>query len=93
MTSGTVQPQQRAPIFRGFDNALTRFLGADMRLIYGMAGPIFGIIALLIALAFYPHAWLVGLIVVCEVICLAIVVKAFMEMMDSEDETADQMLS
>ncbi len=93
MTSATAQPQHRAPIFRGFDNALGRFLGADMRLLYGMAGPISGIVALLIALAFYPHVWLVGVILVCEVVCLAIVVKAFMEMMDSEDETADQMLS
>jgi hypothetical protein len=63
-------------------------LGADMRLIYGMLVPILMVCGLIIVLAFSPSAWLVGLIVLFELLGLALVVYGFMVMMrdDAEDD-------
>jgi hypothetical protein len=87
MTSTVTGPRASSPSFRAFDAGIERLIGADFRLLYGMAVPILGMCALLVALAFYPHAWLVGLIVVIEIASLGLVVKGFMAIMsDDEDD-------
>ncbi len=75
------------PIFQGFDESVTRLLGADMRLLYGMLVPILMIVGLIIVLALNPATWLVGAIVVLEIAALLLVVTALLEMMrDGEDD-------
>jgi hypothetical protein len=76
----------RRPVFRGFDSSIEQLLGADMRLLYGMAVPILMIVGLIIVLALTPATWLVAGIVVLELAALAIVVIALMEMLDEGED-------
>ena len=83
--------QTHRHVFRGFDESTERFLGADMRLIYGIAVPILMIIGLIILLALNPTTWLVVAILLLEVAALGVVVAALMELMrddENEDESA-----
>ncbi len=93
MATAPNQTHQHRPIFRGFDQSVTGMLGADMRLLYGMAAPILMIVGLVILLALYPATWLVGAIVILEIAGLAVVVTAILEMMsDDEDDQLEQSL-
>jgi chromate transport protein ChrA len=74
-------------IFQGFDDSVERFLGADMRLIYGIGVPILMVVGLIILLALNPTTWLVVSILLLEVAALGLVVAALFELMrDDEDE-------
>jgi hypothetical protein len=86
--SSTTHPHESA--FRGFDQSVEGLLGADMRLVYGMAVPILMIVGLIIALALNPAAWLVAVVVVLEIAALAVVVLGFVGMLnDDGDDEAD----
>jgi len=76
---------QNGHILRSFDRSISQILGADMRLLYGLAIPILMIVDLIVLLALNPAKWLVAGIVVVELAALALVVVALMEMM-SDDE-------
>jgi hypothetical protein len=88
MTSTRTQAHERQYIFRGFDASMARLLGADLRLVYGMALPILMVVGLVVLLALNPTTWLVVAIMLVEVAALAVIVAGLLEMMrdDSEDE-------
>jgi hypothetical protein len=86
MALAPTHPHQDRHIFRGFDESVTRMLGADLRLLYGIAIPILVIVGLIIVLALQPATWLVGAIVILEVGALAVVVTGLLEMMSDEDD-------
>ncbi len=72
--------------FERFDGQMERWLGADMRLIYGLATPLFMVIGLIVLLALNPTTWLVIGIVILEVMGLGLIVYGLMTMMDDSEE-------
>ena len=76
--------------FHGFDESVEHVLGADMRLIYGMAVPILMVVGLIIVLALSPATWLVVAIVIMELAALGVVLTGFIGMLNEPDgdETA-----
>ena len=70
--------------FRGFNDSVTRTLGADARLLYGMLVPILVIVDLIILLALNPTQWLVAVIVVLEIGALALVVAGFLDLLSQD---------
>ena len=84
--AGSLNAQTRRHVFRGFDSSIERLLGADMRLIYGMAAPILMIIGLIVVLGLSPAPWLVAAILVIEIGGLGVVVAGLLEMLNDEDE-------
>jgi hypothetical protein len=90
MLTATPDPHHRENAFRGFDESVEGVLGADMRLIYGMAAPILMIVGLLVILALSPAVWLLATIMVLEFALLAVVVYGFAGLLsegEDEDET------
>lgn len=85
--SSTSPPPHHHP-FQGFDQSVERAVGADMRLMYGMAAPILMIVGLIVVLALSPAVWLVATIVVLEIAGLGLVVTGIFGMLD-EDPAAD----
>jgi chromate transport protein ChrA len=83
----TSTPARHHYIFRGFDESMTRFLGADIRLLYGMGIPVLVIVGLIILLALNPSTWVVGVIVVLEIAALALIVAGLLELMNDTDDT------
>jgi hypothetical protein len=83
----TTPPNAQTPqqVFRGLDETVERLLGADMRLLYGMAVPILMVVGLIILLALNPATWLVAAVVVLEIAALAVVVLGFVGMLDEDD--------
>lgn len=73
-------------VFEGFDETMEHVLGADMRLIYGMAVPMLMIVGLIVILALNPATWLVVAIVVLELAALAVVVTGFIGLLNQEPE-------
>ncbi|HUO71849.1 MAG TPA: hypothetical protein VMU39_13825 [Solirubrobacteraceae bacterium] len=65
---------------------VTRALGADMRLFYGFAIPMFATVGFIIALAISGQAWMVGAVVVFLLITVAVVVIGLYGMLDESDE-------
>ncbi|HSO97423.1 MAG TPA: hypothetical protein VLP43_00595 [Solirubrobacteraceae bacterium] len=74
----------------GFDRSMERWLGADMRLLYGMGVPILMITGLIIVLALSPGAWLVATILVIEVLLAGAVIVGFTGMLNESDEEDTQ---
>ena len=72
--------------FRGLDTWLESMLGADMRLIYGVAIPMVVVVDLIVLLALRPTAWLVAILMLVEVAALGLVIFAFMKMLDDDHE-------
>jgi hypothetical protein len=89
MASATTNPHQHENAFRGFDESVERVLGADMRLVYGMAAPILMILGLITILALSPAAWLLGAIMLLELALLGVVVYGFAGLL-SEDGDQDE---
>jgi hypothetical protein len=82
-------PAQADPdrhLFRGFDASMTRMLGADLRLLYGIGVPIVMIVGLIIVLALNPAKWVVAVVVVCEIGGLALIVTKLYTLMSDDDE-------
>lgn len=86
MAPTSARAGQHRHILRGFDESMTEMLGADARLLYGMAVPILMIVGLIILLALNPAKWLVVAIVLLEIAALALVVAGLLEMMSDDDE-------
>ncbi len=93
MASTSVHADQHRPVFRGFDESMTQLLGADLRLLYGMAAPILMIVGLIILLALNPAKWVVGMVVLFEIAGLALIVAGLYEMMSDDDGDETQRLS
>ena len=90
MATASTPPHDSA--FRGFDESVEHALGADMRLVYGMAVPILMILGLIVILALSPAVWLVAAILIMELAALVIVVYGFMSMLN-EPEHEDRDLT
>lgn len=76
-----------APVHR-FDGAVERFLGADMRLLYGMAVPVVlasAVVAVVIAFAASP--WAIAGLVALVVVMLVVVLVGFFAMLDETEDT------
>ena len=76
--------------FEHFDDTVARLIGVDMRLIYGMAAPIFAILGMVIVLGLHPSEWLVGLIMLLEIACLGVVLTGIIGVMDNHDPDVDR---
>ncbi len=70
------------------DRPVTRVLGADTRLLYGFAVPIFATIGFIIALAFTGQTWMAGAALVFLVIALVVVVFGIVGMINEPDDDA-----
>lgn len=77
---------QHVSPFTGFDRSVARMLGADMRLLYGMAVPILIVVGLIIVLGLFPATWLVVTALALEIAMLVVVVFGFAEMLGERDE-------
>jgi hypothetical protein len=76
-----------APVHK-FDGAVERFLGADMRLLYGMGVPVVGVSAVIaVVIAFAASPLTVAGLVALEVLMLVVVVVGFFSMLDGSDDT------
>ncbi len=72
-----------------FDGAVERFLGADMRLLYGMGVPVVGVSAVIaVVIAFAASPLTIAGLMALEVVMLVVVVVGFFAMLD-ETEDAD----
>jgi hypothetical protein len=90
MSTGHLSPQHPRPIFRGLEQSIERVLGADLRLLYGMAVPILVVIGLIILLGLGPSPWVVAGVMVFEVAALGVILVGLLGMMsDDPDEDAD----
>ena len=72
--------------FKGFDDSVERTIGADMRLVYGLAVPILMVVGLIIVLALSPATWLVITILLVEVAALGVVLTGFLGMLNESDD-------
>lgn len=74
-----------------FDKTVERFLGADMRLLYGMGVPVVGVSAVIsVVIAFAASPWTIGALMALEVVMLFVVVVGFFAMLDeTEDRDSD----
>jgi hypothetical protein len=68
--------------YERFDDSVERWLGADMRLIYGMAIPILMICGLILLLAFNPTTWMVIGVLLLEIGATGVVIRGIMAMLD-----------
>jgi len=65
---------------------ITRMLGADVRLLYGFAVPIFATVGFIIAFAVSGQGWMVGAVGVFMLIATAVVVFGIVGMLDEPDD-------
>ena len=72
--------------YERFDRSMERWLGADLRLIYGMAVPILMITGLILLLALNPTTWMVVAVLVLEVGACAVVIRGIMAMLDGGED-------
>jgi len=86
MSATSTESRPHEHPFRGFDRSIERVLGADMRLLYGMAIPVLMVVGMIIVLALSPATWLVVSILVLEVAALALVVYGLMGMLNETEE-------
>ncbi len=77
----------RSNPFAGVELLIERLLGADMRLIYGAIVPMVLIVDLVVLLTLSASDWwLVAVVVVVEFAAVALVVYAFMQMLDEDND-------
>jgi hypothetical protein len=77
----------RSNPFEGMEKLIERVIGADMRLIYGAVVPmglVVGLVVLLTVTA--SHWWLVAVVLVVEFAAVALVVFAFLMMLDEDND-------
>ncbi len=65
---------------------VTRLVGADVRLLYGFAVPIFATVGFIIAFAVSGQGWMIGAVGVFMCIALAVVVFGILGMLDEPDD-------
>lgn len=91
MQAGTSSPARpRVSAFHGFEASVEHLLGADMRLIYGMAVPILIVCGLIVILALSPAVWLVAAILALELAVLSVVIYGFVLLNEPDDPDPDQ---
>jgi hypothetical protein len=90
MVTATPDPHHHENAFRGFDESAERVLGADMRLIYGMAAPILMIVGLIVILALSPGVWLLATIMLLELALLGVVVYGFTGLLNEPENEDDR---
>jgi hypothetical protein len=76
--------------FERFDNSMERWLGADMRLIYGMAVPILMVCGLILLLALNPTTWLVIGVLLLELGAGAVVLRGIMALLNDDGNDEEQ---
>lgn len=82
----TTTHHQRAGAFHGFEHLLERKLGADMRLLYGMAVPVLGVcIIMAVALGLAASVVVDALLMVLLLGCGAVVIYGFMGVLEEDD--------
>lgn len=93
-TASTPSPAHHHP-YRTFDLRVGRFLGADMRLLYGMAVPVLGVsVAIAFLLGLTPSPVVVGGLIVLLLACVVVVLAGFLGMLnESEQEDEEERLS
>ncbi len=74
---------------RGLDREVERELGADMRLLYGMLGPILVICGVIVGLVFSRSYWVVAGTVVLELAALGLIIVKLMAMLGEGEAAAD----
>lgn len=83
----TTHPAHRSP-YAPFERATERLLGADMRLLYGMAVPVVALCVIIaLALGYAASAWVVAGLMVLEAIMLGIVMVGFIGVLNSGDDS------
>jgi hypothetical protein len=85
MATESAPHRPKGSTYRNIDTWAERIIGADFRLIYGIGVPILILCGLIIALAAYPKAWLVAILVILEISSLVVIVRALMTMMDDDE--------
>jgi len=85
-TTSVIPDRSRRNPFAALDARVERLIGADMRLIYGLGGPVLLLCGVIMLLALTPSEWLVGAAVVLEVAALGLVVTKVLAMLDEPDE-------
>jgi hypothetical protein len=78
------RPRSAEPLHH-LDLAVAGFLGADIRLIYGLAVPVLLVVAAMLPMFFRPSYWLVGALMVLVVCCVAFIVTKVMAILDAPD--------
>lgn len=68
------------------DQLIDSVIGADMRLIYGMAVPMLLVCGVILALVTSPSYWLVAAAIVAELCCLSLIVTKLMAMLGETDD-------
>jgi hypothetical protein len=76
-------------LFEGFDQSMERMLGADFRLVYGLAAPILLVVGLIVILALSPAPWLLIAILVIECAALGVVLAGFVGMLNEPPDYED----
>lgn len=71
--------------YERFDSSMERWLGADMRMIYGMAVPILMVTGLILLLALNPTTWMVVGVLVLELAAGAVVIRGILGMLADGD--------
>ncbi len=73
--------------YERFDSSMESWLGADLRLIYGMAVPILMVTGLILLLALNPTTWMVVAVLLLELGACAVVIRGILAMLNGgEDE-------
>jgi len=89
MTTANPDSHPHEHPLRGFDSSMERWLGADMRMLYGVGVPILMILGLIVVLALSPATWLVVAILLLEVGCLGLVTAGIIAMLNEPGDDED----
>lgn len=85
-THTTHMAAHRRPL-RGFEQAVERALGVDMRLLYGMGVPVIGVsVVIALAFGFAASPWVVGGVLALEVVVLCVVLTGFWGLLNDDDD-------
>jgi len=71
--------------YERFDSSMERWLGADMRMIYGMAVPILMVTGLILLLALNPTTWMVVGVLGLELAAGGVVIRGILGMLADGD--------
>ena len=78
------------PPMHGFEQAVERRLGVDMRLLYGMGVPVIGVSVLIaLLLGFAASPWAVAGLMVIELVVLGVVLVGFTGLLNERPDDED----
>lgn len=85
-TATPPNPAHPSP-YAPFERAVERILGADMRLLYGMAVPVILLcVCIALALGYAASTWVVAGLMVLEVIVLGVIMVGFVGVLNSGED-------